>query len=1098
VSPPPTPHLDDRDAAATLAALRHRLPAYLPGWQTQEGGAGMALLQIVARYAEVLHERLNGVPDKHLLAFLDLLGLSLVAPRAARAPIVFAFSPPSPAALPLPAAAGNNSEILTALGVPPLTPPPAPMPEPPLNLRVPASTQVAANAPSGGAPMIFETEEAIGLAGAKLAQVVSLWPGRDTYADHSSDLAAAQPFTLFQSTQTTPHILYLAHDGYFALTGTAKVEIAFDLLTTASDELATAWDYWDGQGWHPFGDPDLRASTNPPAEDEDTAEPEMTVADVQDGTRGLTRSGVVTLRGDCLETKPTTIAGIQANWVRARLTTPMPPNLSRRDPIIRTVRVNTVIERLFDSTDPARIDAIVDFQQLIGDLGLPPDQALADTGALDISKAFYPFGPTTQPGSVFYFSSEEIFAKSKAEVRAAFVLAVGPMGDPRVLDDIPEMALEHWDGRTWRPIPVAVLQIDNLDVRDAAITGEEVGTVDPDDLSARIEAALGANPPEDEPPREGVLGGVIGFTIPDGGIPPSNVNGKDGRWIRIRIVRGSFAKSRTVAVPDIGETSGSEEFTITEHHPPLLAGFRLAYVSRAPRTFPERTVAFNDFAYVDHTADVRSPGSGFAPFHAVADVTPALYLGFDGPLPVDNVSIYLALQEQGGLAAGQPLTWEYWDGANWREISVQDETARLVRPGMLALIGAADSALLARFDAARHWLRARLREDGEPLPTRVEGIFPNAVWALHAQTVRDEVLGSGNGEPNQSFFLARRPVLDREIIEVRELDGPRAAVELPILAREVDPSAITVVPDPTGRPREVWIRWQSRPNLYASGPDDRHYVLEPARGRIVFARAIPAGATNVRARRYRTGGGAVGNVPAGAITQLLGGIPYVNGVSNPRAAEGGADGETVQEVRLRGPQTLRHRERSMAAPDYESLAREASPGVAIARALSATHPSGRRAPGWVTLIVVPESKDPRPQPSFELRRQVQDYILARAAGDLAGLAVIGPTYLEVGATCTISPVDMTQAGPVGVAVRVALEAFFHPVTGGPDGTGWPFGRAVHLSDVAAIVESVPGVDFVQELELLLEGIPQDEVIEVSPGHIVVAGRIQVRVRAGET
>jgi predicted phage baseplate assembly protein len=416
---------------------------------------------------------------------------------------------------------------------------------------------------------------------------------------------------------------------------------------------------------------------------------------------------------------------------------------------------------------------------------------------------------------------------------------------------------------------------------------------------------------------------------------------------------------------------------------------------------------------------------------------------------------------------------------------------------MLAAIGPADSAPLARFDAARHWLRARLREDGVPTSTTVDGIFPNAVWAIHAQTVRDEVLGSGNGEPNQSFFLTRRPVLDREIIEVRELDGPRAAVELPILAREVDPSDLTVVPDPTGRPREVWVRWQSRPNLYASGPDDRHYVLEPARGRILFARPIPAGAANVRARRYRTGGGAVGNVPAGAIAQLLGGIPFVNGVSNPRAAEGGADGETVQEVRIRGPQTLRHRERSMSATDYESLAREASPGVAIARALPATHPSGRRAPGWVTLILVPESQEAQPRPSFELRRQVQDYVLARAAGDLAGLAVVGPTYLQVGATCTIAPIDMTQAGPAGVAVRSALEAFFHPVTGGPEGTGWPFGRAVHLSDVAAIVEAVPGVDFVQELELLLEGISQGELVEVPPDRIVVAGRIQVRARAGE-
>jgi hypothetical protein len=1092
VSPVPTPQLDDRNAAAVLAALQHRVPAYLPGWQPQPGGTGQAVLQIAARYAEVLHERLNAVPDKHLLAFLDLLGLNLVGARAARAPIVFAFAPPAPATLPLPAAAGNAIPALAALGVPALAPPPTPMPEPPLQLRVPAATQVAANDPGGGPPLVFETEEAISLAGAKLTQVVSLWPGRDTYGDHSEALAAAQPFALFQSTQTTPHVIYLAHDGYFALTGTAKVEIAFDLLTTASAPLHTAWDYWDGQGWHPFGDPDLRPSTNPPAEEPDAADTGTAAfAAVQDGTRGLTRGGIVTLRGDCLETKPTTVAGIEANWLRARLTTPLPPDLSRRDPIVRTIRVNTVIEHLFHPDDPAGLDAVVDFQQLLGDLGLPPDKALADTGELDLSKAFYPFGPTTQPGSVFYFASEEIFAKAGAEVRAAFVVTVGPLGDPSQTGEIPELAFEYWDGRTWRAVTASVLQINDFDARAAGLTVTDFGTLSRSVIASRL-AGAGWNPAEDSPPGEGKWGVVLGWVIPDGGVAPGTVNGKDGRWMRARIVRGSFTRSRSIDVPN------SEDLTIVEHLPPLLAGFRFAYASRTPRVFPERTFDFNDFVYTDRTAAVRSPGPGFAPFHAVADVTPALYLGFDGALPADTVSIYLALREREGAPPGPPLTWEYSDGFAWREVFVRDETARLVRPGMIAFIGAADAAGLARFDSARHWLRARLREDGEPVPTVVEGIFANAVWALHAQTLRDEVVGSGNGEPNQSFFLLRRPVLDGEIIEVRELDGPRAAVELPILQREVPATDLTVVPDVQGRPREVWVRWHPQRHLYASGPDDRHYVLEHAGGRIVFGgRPVPAGAANVRARQYRTGGGAIGNVPAGAIAQLLGGIPYVSGITNPRAAEGGADGETAPEVRERGPQTLRHRDRAMAASDYESLAREASPGVAIARALPATHPSGRHAAGWVTLIVVPEGQESEPRPSFELRRQVQDFVLARAASDLTGLAVIVPTYLHIGVTCTVAPVDMRQAGPVGVAVRKALEGFLHPVSGGPEGGGWPFGRAIHISDVAALIEAVAGVDYVQELELLLEGIPQGETVAVPPDRIVVAGQIRVQLRAGE-
>jgi hypothetical protein len=986
---------------------------------------------------EVLLERLNGAPDKNFLAFLDLLGQSLVEARAARAPVVFDFTPPAPPALPAPVAAP------AALNLPP---PPPPMALPVLNIRVPEATQVAANPPGGGSPLVFETEQAIALAAARLVQIVSLWPGQDRYVDSSADLAEGRSFTLFHpaSAQLTPHALYLAHDGYFKLSGGAKIEIEFDLITPSSVELALAWEYWDGQGWHPFGDPDLKPSDNPEAPPAQGVDP-----DVIDGTRGLTRSGVVTLKGDCLDTVKTTVNGIEAYWLRGRLTGPLPPDLSRQDALVGRIRVSTVVERLFN---PAGLDEAVNPATLPPTVGVKPDQALAESTSLDLSKAFYPFGQAPQPGSVFYLSSEEVFSKPNALVRLALAKTTGLLGDD--IDAAPGIAWEYWNGSRW--------------------------------------AALAMTPSA----PNFTANGVFGFTVPGQAIPQSQVNGKDGRWIRARLTSGGYFKKRTITVPN------SDPVTVIENHPPLLADLRLAYVYRSPRAFPERCFTYNDFTYEDHTADVRWPGQGFAAFHAVADTTPGFYLGFDKALPVDLVSLYLDLQEQEGQPPGPPLTWEYWAGQNWREVAVQDDTARLVRPGMLAFVGQADSAPLARFDASLHWLRGRLREDGQPVQTPASGIFLNAVWAVQAQTIRSEVLGAGNGEPNQTFFFARKPVLGDEKIEVRELEGPRAAVEFPILAREVDAADLNVVYDANRVIREVWVRWQRRPHLYLSLPGDRHYMLERSQGRVIFGdgvngRLLPAGRDNVMARTYRSGGGTAGNVPAGAISQLLGGIPYVSGVSNPRPGEGGADSETIEQIQQRGPQALRHRGRALSARDYESLAREASPGVAVARALPGTHPSGRPAPGWVKLIIVPHSQEPQPQPSFGLRRQVQDFLQAHAPADLAGVFVTGPTYLPVGVAAVVAPLELSQAGPVGVAARQALEAFFHPLTGGPAGQGWPFGRAVYLSDVAAVLEGLPGVDYVQALELLLDGVPQGEQIAVPPDRIVVAGPMAVRIRARE-
>jgi hypothetical protein len=195
---------------------------------------------------------------------------------------------------------------------------------------------------------------------------------------------------------------------------------------------------------------------------------------------------------------------------------------------------------------------------------------------------------------------------------------------------------------------------------------------------------------------------------------------------------------------------------------------------------------------------------------------------------------------------------------------------------------------------------------------------------------------------------------------------------------------------------------------------------------------------------------------------------------------------------------LRHRNQAISLADYEDLAREASPAVAVARALPTTRRALPGATGWVTLIVMPQSDDPRPQPSFELRRLVRDYVAARApAGMRARLIVTGPAYRPIGVAAAVVPIDRSNAGPVGEAATTALERFLHPLTGGPDARGWPFGRDVYLSDIAATLESLPGVDYVRTLNLLLDGTPAGERIDVPPDRIVVAGTLRITVAGRE-
>lgn len=438
-----------------------------------------------------------------------------------------------------------------------------------------------------------------------------------------------------------------------------------------------------------------------------------------------------------------------------------------------------------------------------------------------------------------------------------------------------------------------------------------------------------------------------------------------------------------------------------------------------------------------------------------------------------------------------------------RVVGVEGRTIRLRSPLERDYRAATvEVAALPRFGAPRSWIRVRLEVDGTPPRPRLDALLANAVWAVHAETREEERLGGSDGQPDQVFFARARPVLEGEVLEVRELEGARAHVEEAILREElaaagVPEEAVRTTTDPrTGRTDAVWVRWRRRASLLFAPGEGRDYAIDHSRGRILFGdgdrgRIPPAGRDNIRFLRYLTGGGVAGNVDAGAVDQVLAGV-LAGGVENVLPAQGGADVESLDRLRWRAPTVVRHRSQAITAADYEALALQATPAVAVARALPTTHPSGRQAPGWVTLRIVPHSSDPRPYPSFELRDRVRRYLAARAPASIARQIAVRPAeFLPVGVTAAVAVADTDAAASVRDAVLQELRRFLHPLTGGPEGRGWPFGRDVFLSDVAALLESLRGVDFVATLGLDRDGQPAGERLSVPEDRMVVAGPLRV-------
>ena len=81
------------------------------------------------------------------------------------------------------------------------------------------------------------------------------------------------------------------------------------------------------------------------------------------------------------------------------------------------------------------------------------------------------------------------------------------------------------------------------------------------------------------------------------------------------------------------------------------------------------------------------------------------------------------------------------------------------------------------------------------------------------------------------------------------------------------------------------------------------------------------------------------------------------------------------------------------------------------------------------------------------------------------LHVLAPRYRTINPLVSVARRTDSTDDAVAKAVANALIDFFHPVFGGPDGQGWPFGGAIFLSDLYRHLATVPGVDYIPEITL---------------------------------
>ncbi|MER7466666.1 putative baseplate assembly protein [Streptomyces sp. NPDC097981] len=260
----PAPRLDDRHFQQFVDDAKRYIQQRCPEWSDHNvSDPGVTLIEAVAHMADQLVYRLNRVPEKNQLAFLDLLGITLFPPSAARAPVTFWLA--------------------------------APQPEP---LVLPAGTEVATGRTETDEAVVFATERDLELVPCELAHLLRQGAGAPP-VDCSREVRAGADVPVFTALPQPGDLLLFGLSAAVPhCAAVLRLDSRVDGVGVDPRQPPLVWEAWTADGW--------------------------TECEVDsDSTGGLNRPGEVVLHLPGGHTV-SRLGGLEAGWVRCQVTAARP------------------------------------------------------------------------------------------------------------------------------------------------------------------------------------------------------------------------------------------------------------------------------------------------------------------------------------------------------------------------------------------------------------------------------------------------------------------------------------------------------------------------------------------------------------------------------------------------------------------------------------------------------------------------------------------------------------------------------------------------------------------------------------------------------
>jgi len=257
----PVPNLDDRDWQAIRDAMVRKIPEKCPEWTDHNpSDPGITLIELFALQIEELTFRLNQVLPKHKREYLNMIGVTLTPPSAARVDMFFKLS------------AKQTFDVTVAKGF-----------------------EVSTGSGAGEEPVIFTTDKDLIIHAATILYCLGCQDGE--YTDFTAE--ANDPDSVFSplvAPLSEGDVLYIAfhEDNYFE-----KLSVTVE---TPAQDIEGVWEYYRRNPDGTF---------------------EWAELSVEDGTQDFTGTGEITftIPGDWDACE---VDGFMATWLRYRVTAVSP------------------------------------------------------------------------------------------------------------------------------------------------------------------------------------------------------------------------------------------------------------------------------------------------------------------------------------------------------------------------------------------------------------------------------------------------------------------------------------------------------------------------------------------------------------------------------------------------------------------------------------------------------------------------------------------------------------------------------------------------------------------------------------------------------